>query len=370
MFLALRDLRHARGRFTLMTVVLVLVTVLVTFLSALTAGLARASTSAVTDLPADRLAFAEPAGAALSFTGSQVTPEQWRGWGGREGVRRAEPLGVATVRASASGSGSTTQAVTAFGVEPGSALVPDGRGDAVRDGTAVVSRGAASDLGVRAGDVLDVQGVSLHVGAVTAEDADFSHTPVVWVDLGTWQSYGAHGTAAAGAEGGDVATAVALWTGDDGAALAAADEALGTRTVTLTDARSAVGSFTAENLSLTVMQAFLLAISALVVGAFFTVWTMNRAGDLAVVKALGGASSLLVRDALGQAFVVLLVGVGVGTGMAAGGAALARGAVPVVLDASTFLVPAALLVGLGLVGAAASVWRIARIDPHAALQAR
>ncbi len=374
MFLALRDLRHARGRFTLMTVVLVLVTVLVTFLSALTAGLARASTSAVTDLPADRLAFAEPAGAALSFTGSQVTREQWQAWSARDDVTHAEPLGVATVRASASGGtgdGGTTQAVTAFGVLPGSALVPDGWGADVRAGTVVVSRGAAADLGVGAGDMLDVQGEQLRVAAVAASDAEFSHTPVVWVGLDAWQAFGAHGDAATSpTAAGPVATVVALWTSADDDALAAGDAAVGTRTVTPTDARSAVSSFTAENLSLTVMQAFLLAISALVVGAFFTVWTMNRAGDLAVAKALGGSSALLVRDALGQALLVLVAGVGLGAGLAAGAAALARDAVPVVLDAPTFLVPAALLVGLGMVGAGAAVWRITRIDPHAALQAR
>ncbi|HWK92163.1 MAG TPA: ABC transporter permease [Luteimicrobium sp.] len=368
MFLALRDLRHARGRFTLMTVVLVLVTVLVTFLSSLTAGLARASTSAVTDLPADRLAFAEPAGAALSFTGSQVTRAQWQAWRARADVSRAEPLGVATVRASAPGAGGTTEAVTAFGVLPGSGLVPAGRGDDVRAGTVVLSRGAASDLGAGAGDTVDVQGRSLRVAAVAASDAEFSHTPVVWVGLDTWQSFGAHGGEARAT--GPVATVVALWTSADDTALAAGDAAAGTQTVTLPEARSAVSSFTAENLSLTVMQAFLLAISALVVGAFFTVWTMNRAGDLAVVKALGGSTASLVRDALGQAVLVLVAGVGVGAALAACAAALARDAIPMVLDAATFGVPAALLVVLGTVGAAAAVWRIARIDPHAALQAR
>jgi putative ABC transport system permease protein len=60
----------------------------------------------------------------------------------------------------------------------------------------------------------------------------------------------------------------------------------------------------------------------------------------------------------------------VGAALAACAAALARDAIPVVLDAATFGVPAALLVVLGTVGAAAAVWRIARIDPHAALQAR
>ena len=39
MFVAIRDLRRARGRFALITLVVVLVSVLVTFLGGLTAGL-------------------------------------------------------------------------------------------------------------------------------------------------------------------------------------------------------------------------------------------------------------------------------------------------------------------------------------------
>ncbi|MFC8596817.1 hypothetical protein [Isoptericola sp. NPDC057191] len=68
------------------------------------------------------------------------------------------------------------------------------------------------------------------------------------------------------------------------AALPEADNALGTTTVTTSDARSAAASFAEETTSLTTTQAFLLVISALVVGAFFTVRTICRTGDIAVLK--------------------------------------------------------------------------------------
>ena len=62
------------------------------------------------------------------------------------------------------------------------------------------------------------------------------------------------------------------------------------------------------------IRGFLLVISALVVGAFFTVWTIQRSGDIAVLKALGASAGTLMRDALGQAAVVLLLGSVVGVG--------------------------------------------------------
>jgi putative ABC transport system permease protein len=202
---------------------------------------------------------------------------------------------------------------------------------------------------------------------------------VAWVTLDDWQAVGARG-GTPGTAAGDTtddagtATVVALRFDDArppaAAALDAADARLGTVTATPREARSAISSYTAENLSLTIMQAFLLAISALVVGAFFTVWTIQRAGDVAVLRALGASTRYLLRDAVGQAGVVLGVGVGLGTALATGAGLLASRVMPVVVDLSTTLVPAAILVALGGLGAVLAVTRVARVDPHAALAAR
>ncbi len=366
MFVALRDLNHARGRFVLMSVVIVLITLLVTMIASLTAGLARESSSAITDLPADHIVFAMPSpDDAPGFTASTVISPQWRQWARVPDVESAEPLGLATTRAEADG---TTASVTALGVERVSDLVPwdDGR---IAPGTVVLTVGAADALGADPGDTVTMGGHGLTVAAIVDTDESFSHTPVVWTTLDDWQAIGARTTP--GGTNDTVATVIALTTaGTDDDALTDADDHLGTTTVTTSEARSAVPSFAGENTSLRTMQAFLLVISALVVGAFFTVWTISRSGDIAVLKALGASTGYLFRDALGQAALLLIGGVTVGTGLTVAGAALLPDSVPVILTGSTTVVPAGGLVLLGLVGAAISVARITRIDPHAALAAR
>jgi len=92
--------------------------------------------------------------------------------------------------------------------------------------------------------------------------------------------------------------------------------------------------------------------------------------DVAVLRALGASTRYLLRDAIGQAGVVLGVGVGLGTALAAGAGLLAAQVMPVVVDLSTTLVPAVVLVLLGGLGAVLAVTRVARVDPHAALAAR
>ncbi|MER6508823.1 FtsX-like permease family protein [Nonomuraea sp. NPDC001636] len=353
MFVALRDLRFAKGRFALMGAVVFLITLLVTMLSGLTAGLARENISAVEGLPAGHLVFA--GGGKPSFADSRVTDRTWQEWRRATGDA-AERLGVSMSRLGYGGDGSA--GVALFGVQPGGALA---QGRPVDAGKVVLSAALAADTGVRAGDTVRIAGRDFTVSGVGGQ-ASYSHTPVVWLGIDDWERMGRQ----AGAD--SVATVLALPAGEM-AGLAAADARLGTTTVPLSQAPAAIGSFSSENGSLQLMRGFLFAISALVIGAFFTVWTIQRRGDVAVLKALGASSGYLLRDALAQAVIVLLGGAGAGGLLGAGLGALAEGTVPFVLSAATTVAPVAVLILLGAAGAALAIRKITTVDPLTALGA-
>ncbi|MFI9592769.1 ABC transporter permease [Nonomuraea sp. NPDC052265] len=363
MFVALRDLRFAKGRFALMGAVVFLITLLVTMLSGLTAGLARENISAVESLPAGHLVFA--GGGKPAFADSRVTDRTWQEWR-RVAGDSVERLGVSMSRLGYGGDQSA--GVALFGVQPGGVLA---QGRPVDTGRIVLSAALAADTGVGTGDTVRIAGKDFTVSGVGGE-ASYSHTPVVWLGIGDWEWMGRQG----GAD--TVATVLAL--PDDGAdrlasspggtdGLAAADVRIGTTTVPLSDAPAAIGSFSSENGSLQLMRGFLFAISALVIGAFFTVWTIQRRGDVAVLKALGASSGYLLRDALAQAVIVLLGGAGVGGLLGAGLGALAEGTVPFVLSVTTTVVPVAVMVVLGAAGAALAIRKITSVDPLTALGA-
>jgi putative ABC transport system permease protein len=356
MFVAWRDLRFAKGRFALMGAVVVLITLLVVALSGLTAGLGRDSASAIADLPADRLVLAAPTGGQqLSFADSALSARTVAAWREVPGVERAEPLGVATAKAR---SGARAQTVTVLGVGFGSPLAPER--DRVAPGRVLLSTGAARALGAHPGAAVEIGGERLTVASVAAEDS-FSHTPVVWADLGDWHRIAPPGGGAA------TAIALRLAPGAEEGPLAAADRRLATTTVDRDAAREAIPAYRSEHLSLELMRALMFAISALVVGAFFTVWTIQRSGDVAILKALGASTGALLRDALGQALVILLAGTALGTALAGAVGLLAGDAVPFVVDAGTTLAPAAALVVLGLLGAAVAIRRLTSVDPLTAL---
>lgn len=343
MFVAWRDMRFARGRFALVGGVIVLMTMLVGLLSGLTAGLARESTSAVTGLAADRLVFAR---GAEGFSDSTVTAEELARWADRPGVTAAEPLGIAPGTASL---GKRSTPVTVFGVAAGGEL--SGLTTTPGHGGVVLSEPAAEELDAAAGDHVRV-GASAFMVAAVAGEASYSHTPVVWVAAEDWRDL-------VGAAPGS-ATVVALGT-DSGF------QSDDPQVRTLENSLSAIGSYEAERGSLVLIRGFLFVIAAVVVGAFFTVWTVQRAGDIAVLKALGASNGYVFIDALGQAAVLLLGGSAVGIALALAAGAAARGAVPFVLDLGTVGLPVATMVGLGLVGAALSVRRVTSVDPLTAL---
>lgn len=100
MFVALRDLRAARGRFALITLVVVMVALLVSFLSGLTAGLAHQNVSALRKMSGDTVVFADT-GSTPSFDSSALTPDQVRDWQRAGGT--ANPVGISHAHAGRAG---------------------------------------------------------------------------------------------------------------------------------------------------------------------------------------------------------------------------------------------------------------------------
>lgn len=352
MFVAIRDLRFARGRFLLIGTVVALITILAGFLSGLTGGLASQSVSAILALPGDRLVFsAAPEGSSsIALSDSAVTKRQADAWASVQGVVSVSPIGISQTRAE---HGAARMGIAVFGVEPGSGSVAPSK-----DGHVGLSQSVATGLGVTHGDLVTIAGTDFRVENIH-EDRWYSHTPVAEMTLNDWQDI-ANATGSQGA----YATVLAV-SGDPDWASAASQtrtSALGT-----IDALMTIGAFKSEIGSLLLIVSMLFGISALVIGAFFTVWTMQRKGDIAVLKALGASTRSLMRDALGQAFIVLLAGIGSGIGIVALLGTLAKGVLPFLLSPLTTVVPGVIMIAVGLAGAAFALRSVTFADPLTAL---
>lgn len=399
MFLALRDIVSARGRFSLISFVVGLITVLLVMLTGLTGGLAKHNTSALEALAPERYVFTSD---GPSFQESQVTTSDVQEW--QELVdadSQVTPLGTAQTRleagsamgvavlglpagttvpapvvsgagaagteiAGATGTGVAAEADSAASLEPQEPQ--ETQETVVAEDGIVVSQEIVAEAGVQPGETVEIGGVEQPVRAVVA-DEHYSHQPVVWASTQVWQQISrAHDVV--------VGTVLAVDTRDQHAGSLRdeewqdAENQTGDSVATVEDSFSGLAAYRSEQASLQLIQVLLYAISALVTVAFLSVWTIQRSRDLSVLRALGASPGYVWKDALGQAAVVVGIGVvfGAGVGWAAG--VWAGGSVPFDLQWTTIVVPAAGIWVLGMCGALVATRRVKKIDPASALEGK
>jgi putative ABC transport system permease protein len=370
MFLALREIAFARGRFALMGSVIALIAILMVLLSGLSSGLVKDGVSGLQQLPVTAFAFQHGVSEDAAFSRSVVPMDAVDTWRAQPGVDEAEPFGNTLVNGRSDSGVEIDLAL--FGIDPAGFLAPEvAAGDPLgADDAGVVVSATAVDEGIEIGDTITVQplGRELRVVGVMEEQHTFGHVDIGYLPLATWQEI------RAGVPAGDPVpdrvhdevTAVAIQ--GSSVDLAAGDAEAGTTSLTLEESYGASPGYTAETSTLQLIQGFLYAISALVVGAFFTVLTIQRRQEIAVMRALGAGTGYLLRDSLVQSIVLLLISgaVGVGIGVAAG-AAISSTPMPFDLQAGPIALASTALLVLGVVGAAVAVVRIVRVDPLVAL---
>jgi putative ABC transport system permease protein len=351
-----------------------LIAVLMVLLSGLSVGLVNDGVSGLKKLPVSSFAFESGVDKSAAFSRSIVDTKTADVWADVTGVAEATPFGLTLVNTRTDRGVDVDLAL--FGIETNSWLVPTAAtGGKLAGPDQVLLAGTLEDEGVAVGDliVVDQLGRELEVVGFLDGQHTFGHVDVGYVDLRTWQEI------RAGVRSGDVVpdhvyqevTSIAVRNEESaGPDLLAADEAAGTTTMTLEESFGASPGYTAELTTVQMIQWFLYAISALVVGAFFTVVTIQRRQEIAVMRAMGASTGYLLRDSMAQSVILLLVAtaLGMGVGLLLG-ASLSASAMPFALDPSAVAVAGAFLVLLGLVGAAFGVLRVTRVDPLTALGA-
>lgn len=364
MFLAWRDLVVARGRFLLVGSVIALLALLSTLLSGLATGLVDDGISGLRALPVTHLAFQH--GADSSFSRSTLTPEM----AAEFAVDGVEPTPVGVSFVNATSARGTSIDVALFGVDPGGFLAAESAAPAGTAGRApapTIDRGLVLSDELRdeveVGETFTIVGSDLSLPVVGFTfGGSYGHVPIAFTSLETWQRL-VYGNDPQGRS-----SALALRVDPDaGVDLAAIDEAAGTETGTKAQAFDGSPGYAAETATMSLIRGFLLVISALVVGAFFTVWTVQRTRQIGLLKGLGASTRYVLRDALGQLAVVLVAAITAGTlaGFALGG--FVSDDVPFSLSVGSVLASAALLTLVGMSGSLVAIRRIARVDPAVSL---
>ena len=376
MFIALRDLAFAKGRFLVMATVVALVAFLMTLLSGLSTGLIRNNISGLMALDVSHIAFEY--NKKPNYRNSMIDREMWEGWREHPRVIDTQPLGH-TMFMARTEADVPLDDVALWGIDPGSFLEPEvSRGEQLgRLENGVIVSSKLVEKGIDIGDsfILDRVLTELEVVGVTDEHY-IGHVPIVYTKLRKWQeaTYGPPGGPPPGEKLPsilfDYASVIALQlepgTGPED--LQSTDVDLGTITIDKATAYEASSGYVEEVQTVQMIQAFLIIISAVVMGAFFSVWTIQRTKEIGLVKALGASNAYLLRDSLGQVLLLMITATAIGTLAAIQlGRTLEAGSFPYMLVLETVAASAVMLVVVGLIGSALSLRLILKIDPIIAL---
>ncbi|MDA8296106.1 MAG: hypothetical protein M0004_05895 [Actinomycetota bacterium] len=276
-----------------------LVAVLTVLLTGLSTGLVNSGISGLRALPLTDLAFQPKTNS--TFSQSTLDAATIRSLGRQPGIQ-AEPLGLTFFNAK--DAAGTSLSIALVGIEPGGFIAKGVAGGSqlgrTRTGV-IVSRGVAAE-GVRVGGRirLDRSSVALHVVGI-APTATYGHVALVYAPIALWRqaTYGqvTGGVLPASAQGLASAAALQVRPGID---VSAVRTHLGVDIVTKQQAYAGSPGYVAETATMSLIIDFLYVIAALIVGAFFTVWTIQRKADIGLLKALGASNGLVIRDALAE----------------------------------------------------------------------
>lgn len=362
MFLSLREIRHAKARYALLFVIMLLVTFLVLFVTGLAKGLAYANASAVENMPAPYFMLQQDSD--NRFSRSQLDDSALQDAQKRLGAENAAALGVRMGTVTVDGGTQKTD-IAVFGIDMAGLLAPDvSEGEKVSndsEGTVVVDS-KLKDSGVALGSILKDQatGQTWKVAGFASEQS-YSHAPVVFMNQTDWGKLS--GTYPGGLkEAENPGYNVIAVKGDHSLAEAAAAQMKGIDLISKKAAISGIPGYTAEQSSLMMMIVFLFVISAFVLSVFSYVITIQKTSQFGVLKAVGVSGSYLAGSVLLQMLLLSVSSVVVSLLLTWGMSLALPPEMPFTLKPGVIAGTSLLMIVVSAAGALLSVVRVVKID--------
>ncbi|WP_145320126.1 ABC transporter permease [Paenibacillus xylanexedens] len=366
MYLAIREMRYAKGRYALIATIMVLVSFLVLFVTGLAQGLAYDNAASIKNMAATHFVLEQDSN--HRFTRSQVDQNQLDQARSVVGQENAEPLGVKMTTVSPTGDTKKID-VTLFMVNPEGWLAPTvTEGSPITDQTngQVVVDQKLSDSGVTIGTVLvdQASGTEWTVGGFVQNES-FSHSPVVFLNEQEWLtlqggSRTSQGSADTNAHA-PVYNAIAIkGAGEQVDGLSAALP--NTEIITKSDAVSAIPGYKEEQGSLLMMIAFLYVISAFVLAVFFYVITIQKTSQFGILKAIGTRNGYLAGSVSLQVLILSVGSLVISVLLVRLFESILPASMPFQLGLSTLALTCVLFILMSVAGSLFSVWKVTKID--------
>jgi len=369
MYLAVKELVRNRTRFLMIGIIFVLIAWLVFILTGLGNGLESLAASTFKNMKADYVVFEK--GSQNSMSKSLLSADSIEAIRGTAGVQAASPMGssMATALKGPSTDNENKVDIAIIGIEAGSFLEPhvvEGRGLSSDRPTEAIVNKTMKDDGFKLGDTFQLDGSTQSLTIVGfVENQTYNHVASVFTPIEEWRKIA---FAAPGSDNGIQRPVNAIMLQGKEIRPGDIDDKLkSTDTVTRAAAVQGMPGYKEESSSIYMMLAFLLVISAFMLGVFFYVFTMQKTNQFGILKAIGARSRFLGSAVVSQVLILSTISIAIGIALTYAVAALLAKGMPFMLDTRLVIVYSVVLLVIALLSSLISVRRITKIDPLIAL---
>ena len=377
-YLAWKEMWRNRARFFLVSLVIALITLLVIFLAGLAEGLGAGNKEYLSKLGGELVLYQDRAD--LTVSSSQLGRSIMNKVRRTEGVTDAGPIGTSATLINYDGA-FEPESVSLIGVEPGRpgepSVVEGEQLSNIRAKEAVIGRNVALRTGLGVGDTLVVESTQGTVDEVypleivgVSDGQQYFLQPSVIVPLYTWDRIRPKGSV-----GGDSSELtvnvvnVAVENPQQAEQVALQLEA-DVKNVEVTDRVTAYENapgYSEQQSTLNTQRGFTLLIGILVVGGFFQIQTLQKVGQVGMLKALGAPNFLVAISATIQIMLTNVIGVTIGALATFGLAAAMPAGIPIIFNGQEVTVALFTLLVIGPLGGLVSIRYLTRVEPLAAL---
>lgn len=361
MYLAWKEIRYAKLRYSLIIGIMLLVAYVVFMLSGLANGLSDGHKKAVSDWGASSIILSEDSNKVASA--SILT----QGDLDRVIAKDKAAVGItASAISHKNDSGKTN--ISIFGAKPNSFVVPkiiDGR-IYQADNEIIVSENLLTDdfnLGDQvllgsSNDVFTIVGIT--------KATTYSVVPVLYLNLDAYAQL-KYGGQSSTDDSQKPITLIATKSDTSAITLKNEDETTKLTALSMNDFIQNLPGYAAEKLTLNAMIYFLFIVVAAVIGIFLYVMTLQKTTLFGILKAQGVATSYLVRSIIGQSLIVSMAGVVLAYLLSYLTRFVLPAAMPFTVDMAQWTLYGVILILVSMIGSLFSIRTVTKVDPITAI---
>lgn len=357
MFLAINEIKDAKLRYSLIVGLLTLVSYLMFFLSGLAFGLIDQNRSSIDHWKADTVLLSSEANRTLALSNLKLSDKS------SLSADNVEPFSqiVTVAKTEKNLNDDVKQKISIFGVNDGSFLIPpiiEGRSFEAEN-EVVIEKSLSEKEGLKIGDTITIANSDIKLKIVGyTEKSRYNVAPVVYVNITDFQELKYGNSKSIDNPMVNAFVVKGELKNYDSTVL---------EKISVADFINELPGYSAQILTFGLMIGFLIVISAIIIGIFMYVLTIQKTPIFGIMKAQGISNGIIGISVLSQTFLLSLVGSILGLVGTWVTSLVLPSAVPFLGNGLYYSIIFVSLIIFSLVGTLFSVLAIRKIDPLKAI---